>query len=73
MTARIISPLMNREGRIPLQDFEFDTVKRCLKQRKRIHRRNNQMECWANYIEDPPGTKFRRVILFTEGRESFDE
>ena len=72
MTARITSPLMNREGKIPLQDFEFETVKRCLKQRKRIHRRNREMECWANYIEDPPGTKFRRVILFTEGRESFD-
>ena len=73
MTARIISPLMNREGRIPLQDYEFETVKRCLKERKRLHRRNDQMECWANYIEDPPDTKFRRVILFTEGRESFDE
>ncbi|MCH7955839.1 MAG: ImmA/IrrE family metallo-endopeptidase [Candidatus Marinimicrobia bacterium] len=72
MTVRILSPLMNREGKIPLQDYEFETVKRCLKQRKRIHRRNNEMECWANYIEDPPGTKFRRVILFTEGRESFD-
>lgn len=28
------------------------------------------MECWANYIEDPPGNPFRRVILFTENRDT---
>lgn len=73
MTARILSPLIGRDRKIPLQDYEFDTVKHCLKQRKRLHRRNREMECWANYIEDPPGTRFRRVILFTEGRGQFQD
>ena len=74
MTTRVNSPLMNRQGTIPLHDYEFDSVKICLKKRARLHRRNSEMECWANYIEDPLGTKFRRVILFTEARtESRDE
>ena len=73
MTTRVNSPLMNRQRSIPLQDYEFDTVKRCLKTRDRLHRRNSEMDCWANYIEDPPGTKFRRVILFTEGRGDFQD
>lgn len=67
MTSRIQSPLLGQDRRTPLQDFEQDVVNKCRKLKRRYRARNREMECWANYIEDPPGNPIRRIILFTEG------
>ena len=70
LTFRILSPLLGENRTISLQKCELNVVNRCRKLKRRIRSRNQEMECWANYIEDPPGNPYKRIILFTESRDT---
>lgn len=66
MTSRTNSILLGHDRKFPLQPLEDYVLKKCRSLKRQYRARNKDIECWANYIEDPPGSKVKRVVIFTE-------
>ena len=68
MTARVHSALLGEWRKPSPWPFELHVVRQSRTLRRRYRAQNGEIECWANYIEEPDNP-VRRVILFTEGRQ----